>query len=188
MNDSNIFWTDKPDVLLDNFQIIPTKNMSYTKIMNLLTKFSIIMLLVYLIGFPKSNFFVLPLIAIVIIVIVYDKNKKTIKEGMTKSERREPTSNNPLMNVSPVDERTVPKAREHTDSINGKIDEYINDNKPVNKKYLDRFYYTMPSTTIPNDQDAFLKFVYPNPPTCKENSINCLKYEDIRFHRDSPDY
>ena len=188
MNDSNIFWTDKPDVLLDNFLIIPTKNMSYTKIMNLLTKFSIVMLLVYLIVFPKSNFFVLPLIAIVIIVIVYDKNKKTIIEGMTKPKSREPTSNNPLMNVSPVDERNVPQAREYTDAINGQINDYINDNKPVNEKYLDRFYYTMPSSTIPNDQDAFLNFVYPRQPTCKENSMNCLKYEDVRFHRDGPNF
>ena len=49
-----------------------------------------------------------------------------------------------------------------------------------------RQFYTMPSTTIPNDQDGFAKWLYKLPETCKENQTNCLRYEDIRFNRFNP--
>ena len=38
----------------------------------------------------------------------------------------------------------------------------------------ERNFYTMPSTTIPNDQKAFAEFCYGTPPTCKEgNGYQC---------------
>jgi len=37
-----------------------------------------------------------------------------------------------------------------------------------------RQYYTMPSTTIPNDQTSFARWCYLSPPTCKEDSIRCV--------------
>ena len=36
-----------------------------------------------------------------------------------------------------------------------------------------RQYYTMPSTTIPNNQTSFAKWCYGVGPTCKESSIYC---------------
>ena len=43
------------------------------------------------------------------------------------------------------------------------------------KNATDRNYVTQPSTTIPNDQDAVLKFVYDLPPSCKEDNIMCYR-------------
>jgi hypothetical protein len=46
-----------------------------------------------------------------------------------------------------------------------------------------RQFYTMPSTTIPNKQGEFAKWLYSNPKTCKEDQDYCLRYEDIRAKR-----
>ena len=45
-----------------------------------------------------------------------------------------------------------------------------------------RQFYTMPSTTVPNDQKSFAEWLYKTPETCKENSL-CLKYEDNRYNK-----
>ena len=41
------------------------------------------------------------------------------------------------------------------------------------KSNSQREYYTMPSTTIPNEQTSFAKWLYATGPTCKEKSIYC---------------
>ena len=46
-----------------------------------------------------------------------------------------------------------------------------------------RQFYTMPSTTIPNDQESFAKWLYLSPKTCKEDQDYCLRYEDVRAKR-----
>jgi hypothetical protein len=48
-----------------------------------------------------------------------------------------------------------------------------------------RNYFTMPWTTIPNDQEKFANWLYKNPDTCKENQDACIgqNYEDLRSNR-----
>jgi hypothetical protein len=48
------------------------------------------------------------------------------------------------------------------------------------KSSSQRQFFTMPWTTIPNDRESFQQWLYLSPATCKENSDNCLNYEDIR--------
>jgi len=58
-------------------------------------------------------------------------------------------------------------------------------NKLFNKN-KQRQFCTIPSTTIPNDQESFAHWLYASPETCKENQKNCLRYEDIRYSRSNP--
>ena len=106
-----------------------------------------------------------------------------------------PTRENPFMNVTMadlMDNADRPSACPLSDSVEREIDDafekkYLpNVNDPFYRKHSQRQFYTMPSTTIPNDQTAFAKFLYPLPETCKENPLHCLKYEDIRFSRHNP--
>lgn len=75
-------------------------------------------------------------------------------------------------------------------------DQIINPNKPpacpidlVNKHKLFaysknfRSFYTMPSTTIVNDQEGFAKFLYGDFGKCKSEGKDCLKHRDNKFHR-----
>jgi len=121
-------------------------------------------------------------------------------ENEDKKKCVSPTIDNPFMNatmkdflnVDPVTNRIVDRA-EACDindlEVKKQMDSSFNNNlyKDVNdvfgKMNSQRQFYTMPSTTIPNAQDDFAKWLYLNPKTCKEDQDFCLKYEDIRAKR-----
>ena len=131
------------------------------------------------------------------------KGTEQSAESTTKESQKNcvaPTIDNPFMNatmkdflnVDPVTNRIVdrPEACDTNDvEIKKQIDSSFNNNlyKDVNdvfgKMNSQRQFYTMPSTTIPNAQDDFAKWLYLNPKTCKEDQDFCLKYEDIRAKR-----
>lgn len=129
----------------------------------------------------------------------YDEMKESNIEGMDTLNGdlcQAPTRGNPFMNVTMVDlmsNRMRPVACSVSNPL---IKEEIRDNyeKDIIKDIEDVFerdhssrqFYTMPSSTIPNDQTSFAKWLYEAPPTCKENQLNCLKYEDIRYNRFNP--
>lgn len=111
-----------------------------------------------------------------------------------------PTLDNPFMNVTMKDYLNIdpktnmivnrPPACDVSDSdVKKNIDKNFDNNlyKDVNdifgKMNSQRQFYTMPSTTIPNDQDAFAKWLYLSPKTCKEDQDYCLRYEDVRAKR-----
>ncbi len=50
------------------------------------------------------------------------------------------------------------------------------------KNNNDRNFYTMPSTTIVNDQGGFAKYVFGDFGKCKSEGKDCLKHSDTRFH------
>lgn len=107
-----------------------------------------------------------------------------------------PTKNNPFMNVTVEDlmeNRYRPPACPISDPIVKKQmndDYFYNVFRDVddvfNRKHSQRQFYTMPATTIPNNQTDFAKWLYESPETCKENQLNCLKYEDVRYNRFNP--
>jgi hypothetical protein len=100
-----------------------------------------------------------------------------------------PSKNNPFMNVTIneiADNPTRPPACEY-DTVKHEIDEnfYHNlyqdvGNAVFGKNNSQRQYFTMPYTTIPNDQSSFARWLYDVPLTCKEDSQNCLRSEDLR--------
>ena len=52
-----------------------------------------------------------------------------------------------------------------------------------NRKANQRQFYTMPVTTIPNEQSKFANWLYKTPPTCKEgNGERCISnnYESLK--------
>lgn len=124
----------------------------------------------------------------------------TVKEGLENDKCTKPVLDNPFMNVTMkdylnIDEKTGkvvdrPKACNITNGdVKKSMDEMFNNNlyKDVNdifgKMNSQRQFYTMPSTTIPNAQDDFARWLYLNPKTCKEDQEFCLRYEDIRGKR-----
>jgi hypothetical protein len=118
-------------------------------------------------------------------------------EGLENTNKTctKPTIDNPFMNVTMkdylnIDEKGRPEACDTSDPIvKQSMDEFFNNNlfKDVNdvfgKMNSQRQFYTMPSTTIPNAQDEFARWLYLNPKTCKEDQEFCLRYEDVRGKR-----
>jgi len=207
---SDKFWLEDPTVLFKNgnyYRILPSNSMSKIEMLNALTRFFIYLMLIYIMFSNNTQYVYIPIIAIIIIIMLYYIQKKdkvdNIQEEFCRGDKcnnidicQKPTKGNPFMNVTMadlMDNPDRPPACMATDrTIKEEIDENYNYNlfKDVDdvfdRGYSQRQFYTMPSTTIPNEQTTFAKWLYKLPETCKENQSNCLKYEDIRFNRFNP--
>ena len=102
---------------------------------------------------------------------------------VTQGECTKPSLNNPFMNINTItDKRDKPAACPYYDNPNvaAEVEKdfdfnlYRDVSDLYNKRNSQRQYYTMPSTTIPNEQTAFAKWLYLSPPTCKEDTIRCV--------------
>jgi hypothetical protein len=131
----------------------------------------------------------------------YNKKKKNINrldyslnelDEYQKAACRKPTKDNPFMNppitdfskeFSPVgcnaDDEDIKKEIE--DSFNTDLYRDVQDLFDV--KNSQRQFYTVPVTSIPNDQQGFAEWLYKSPNTCKDSAEMCLRYEDLRYKR-----
>lgn len=101
----------------------------------------------------------------------------------------EPTINNPFMNVLPFDQVIRPN-REAVSKLNVSLTPALHNSmnqafgynlyKDVedvfDRRNSQRQFYTMPVTTIPNEQGKFADWLYKTNPTCKEqNGFQCMR-------------
>lgn len=107
-----------------------------------------------------------------------------------------PTLDNPFMNFTNGDMMNIgpdgkiidkPEACKYTDSeIKKESEFYFNQNlyrdatDLFNNQNSQREFYSMPSTTFPNDRETFQNALYKTPETCKENTRKCYRNEDLR--------
>jgi hypothetical protein len=119
----------------------------------------------------------------------------------TQAKCYQPTQQNPFMNATMEDYLTFdnkgnivdrpPACNPNDPSVKRKIDTLFDNNlfKDITdvwgKVNSQRNFYTNPSTTIPNDRDAFANWLYKTPKTCKEDQEFCssLNFEDLRSNR-----
>jgi len=111
-----------------------------------------------------------------------------------KNTCRKPSTDNPFMNNNITDFGIgdVPAACNAND-------EDIQNNIVVNynhklfrsvdelweRENSQRQFYTVPNTAVPNNQTEFAKWLYLIPSTCKEDTVNCNRWEDLRWKRDN---
>lgn len=113
-------------------------------------------------------------------------------KDFAKSSCQKPTLNNPFMNPEILDYNTTLSAvacnsndEDINDSMNIGFNHELfrNVDEIYERKNSQRQFYTMPNTAIPNNQTDFAEWLYKIPQTCKENQVNCLRYEDLRDKR-----
>ena len=116
-----------------------------------------------------------------------DQDLNNIMENALNDECKKPTTNNPAMNLMLSDNfQTVKPAcnisdpnisrvvsNEITDSLSEKI--YNDTTSIINSKVNERTFYTMPNTSVPNDQGAFVKWLYNTPVSCETGNDGLLK-------------
>ena len=137
--DNNIFWKDKPTVLLNKYtEFIPKNDMSYISWYNALTRLSILVIIVIILMFGINRLIVLPCLLIIFIYsdssiqnkIESEKNENypyrennqigggeggngdNINEPFISNpiDCQKPTLNNPFMNQLPADNQARPPA------------------------------------------------------------------------------
>jgi hypothetical protein len=124
----------------------------------------------------------------------YNKEQIKIREELDNNNQAiinnklcvKPSKNNPFMNPTIIDITDNPNINLDACYIdNPKVKQEINDLylnnqyrdvKDIhNRNYSQRQFYTMPSTTIPNNQEAFSKWLYYREKSCKEgNGEQCF--------------
>lgn len=193
LDDLRVLFSDKKNYLL----FFPRKNMTQNEILNSITRFSIYLTIILLLFADwNSYYFYIPVILIILMIIfhkIIQIEQKT--EAMTNISDKcyAPNKNNPLMNVllgDYIDDPQRQKACSHNDpEIKKEVNKHFYDNLFVNvddlyeNRQSQRQFYTMPSTTIPNDQEGFANWLYYMPPEdyCKTNQESCLRNEDVRY-------
>ena len=122
------------------------------------------------------------------------QNKKIVEKLQipVKKNCQKPTNDNPYMNVNINDMNKKPEKIEscdiNDDDIKEDVLEKFNNNLYRNvgdlygKHNSERQFYTLPITTVPNDQKGFAEWLYKTDDNCKYNGVNCLKYSDERYH------
>jgi hypothetical protein len=124
------------------------------------------------------------------------KNKINHKKYIKKCVL--PSRNNPFMNVLPTDNRKrKPACKSYNDEkIKKLVDDkfskglYKDINSVYNNENSQREFYTMPNTTVPNNQGDFASWLYGVPKTCKEgngnqcvgNNLEKLNGESYKFY------
>lgn len=104
-------------------------------------------------------------------------------QSVIKNDNCETTTvDNPFMNAMPFDNRKRSSAcnvlkkmsqMEIEDNYNANI--FMDTSDIFGKNNGQRQFYTTPSTTYPNNQTSFAKWLYGTPPTCKEgNGAQCV--------------
>lgn len=118
-----------------------------------------------------------------------DSIENTINENeLMQKPSITPTVNNPFMNANLItDDRTRAPATPswNNEELKKEIEDKFNYNlyrdagDLYGRNNSQREFYTMPATTIPNDQTAFAKWLYSTPSaTCKENTTKCASWYD----------
>ena len=179
------FWLYDFNILFKEWnKIFPQKIMSRNEILNSLTRFSFITFILFLIIKSKLFWYIIPL-SIIFVSLIFGIGNNNVKKlnKINKNKCRLPTNNNPYMNVLQYDLFNLP-ACEYSEEVDKKykFNLYQNSNDLFDVKHLERQFYTMPITTVPNDVVSFGKWLYGTKENCKYNGTNCLVYEDERYH------
>jgi len=184
------------------FEVIPNKQFDFNRKLNSLLRLSIYFsIIMYVMDRSKTNMFYIPFAVAVLTYILSYKYKETfvnkvetdLMNGVDEDDLipklsgtcRTPTKNNPFMNPGILDYNTSNFSEPACDSYNNKgiqremennfnEDLYRDVNDIFGKNNSQRQFYSVPSRTVPNDQESFAKWLYATPPSCKEgNGLQC---------------
>ena len=199
--DSDKFWLDDFKILYQSNRLVeffPNYQMTMIEKLNALTRLSIYLGIILSLLLKNYIYLYIIIIGFLFIFFIYKTQLNNIElyfnsynSLQNKNNARhlleetctKPSTNNPMMNFNIItDKRDKPKACENVENniIKNEIENKFNNNlyrdvsDLYSKRNSQRQYYTMPATTIPNEQTSFAKWLYLSPPTCKEDAIRCV--------------
>jgi hypothetical protein len=185
--ESDQFWGEDLKVLIDRErlnELFPSKTMTRNEKLNSITRLIVYVSIALSMYNNNIKYMYITLIGMGAILFMVKNGNEIIEEFNETCQK--PTKNNPFMNVLVSDypgssgvykEKDI--ACSSDDNIKKSIDTNFDDglykdtDNLFNKNNSQRQFYTNPSTTIPNDQDSFSKWLYKPTKSCKEDTINC---------------
>jgi len=191
-DDISHFITDK-----NYFVIIPLGQMSTIDKINAIMRFFLYLGILLALIRNNGRYLMFPVIAGAISILVYNyetRNKQIIETELEKRDLdivnnkvcTRVTVDNPFMNPSISDLTFNPEKPGACDITNEKVQSDIDKqfhsrvfqdvNDIYNNQSSERQFYTLPSTTIPNNQGGFADWLYNRGPSCKQgNGDQCWR-------------
>lgn len=177
---------------------IPTKDDPLPEQLNAIMRFAIYFTIVLLVAKRDINLLFIVIVVAAATYVIHEshlsdvRQKNETMEHLKLAQERDgelcvrPTKDNPFMNVTPVDLAEFPNRPKACNVRNKQVQNAMEDKYAFNlfrdvddvfgRKTMSRQFYTMPNTTIPNDQTAFAEWLYKTGPTCKEgNGLQCVR-------------
>lgn len=166
-------------------------NLSFKEKLIIIANFIFFFSFIATLVFRNVGFILFAIIMGIILFYIYlynEKKEEKIKEKLHFQSRTiinnelciKPNKNNPFMNPNIVDTNNPNNDISACDIdnpiIKQEIDKYFKepiyrDVKDIYERdFSQRQFYTLPSTTIPNNQEGFAKWLYYRGKTCKENN------------------
>lgn len=194
---SDDFWFQNPKILIRKdraHEFIPTSVMTPVEKLNAVSRFLIYFgLLLSLIKNDVNNLYItaigLAIIYLVASQLKLPKINSTSDDPLDQEQLQQPTEENPFMNVLLSDDFKFrkPAADQEHPEVRAQIEKHFNKNlfRNVNDIWCrdnsQRQFVTNPATTVPNDRDSFMHWLYDSPSTCKDgNNARCLDTETPR--------
>jgi hypothetical protein len=188
------YWFNNISLLFQNInEFFPNKEYNKVQKVNAIARLAIYYsILIYLLKLDtKYLSFSFCLLLLSYYLGYVDTFEDNINKENNTQKCTEPTDSNPFMNFTISDQIMNPNRPQACpiDSVRKKqikkyrLSAYPDPKDLFGKIVTDRNFYTMPSTTIVNDQEGFLKYLYGDFGKCKSEGKDCLKHRDNRFHR-----
>lgn len=203
---SEAIWYDDIGAFItqDNYYVIlPSASMSFNEKINALLRLFLYLgvLLTLIKSDLKYMFFGIIAAVVSVIVVEFDKQQKQRLERFLHNKNLAVSDNvvctkstveNPFMNPSIADIAYNPTRPPACNTTNPDVQQQIDENfnarlfRDVGDLYgkmaSQREYYTVPSTTIPNNQTEFAEWLYGTGSTCKENNgLQCATNININY-------
>jgi len=184
MKDEKLWTRDFKIIFEKSFDIIPNNSMTFNQKLNSLTRFFIIISIVFFMMYGNKNVFLAPIVFMFFIYVIFasseNGNLDTFSNGTKKPENcKEPTLNNPFMNLllTDINRENGNKVSCGIDDVEKEITENFNANlyfeadDIFQKNNSQRQFYTVPNTESANRQHELGEWLYNIGPTLKEKHI-----------------
>ena len=177
---------------MNYLKFFPNSSMSTVEKLNAIMRLSIYIGLALILVTNNYKYFYLPITMCAFTYGIYKYKLNTVESFFNMYDPIDkqvvsypkkctvPTANNPFMNINfisdplnknPACHPTEKIKNEMTSKFN--INLYKNVSDVFKNQNGQRTFHTMPSTTTPNDQTKFAKWLYGTGPTCKEKTMFC---------------
>jgi len=184
-------WYNNPTILFEDMnEFFPTNDLDRIQKVNALARLAIYYLILVTVLNLSTNWYSISVVLLVVSFLLgYYENFETVSS--LDSNCTKPTHNNPFMNFTLADyiNNTNKPASCPYDRVKDKMrKEFRKDIVPDpadlwGQNISDRQFFTMPWTTIVNNQTALGKWLYGNAGECKNLGLNCDKNLDNRYQQ-----
>lgn len=177
-------WYNNIHVLFQNTnQFFPSNNLTNNEKVNAMARMAIYYSIIIIITGSNQSYITLSIVLLILSILLGISENFSTEINKKNSKCIRPTVNNPFMNFTTADYYNNPD-RPKNCPIDEVRDEMIttfqkrivpDPNDLWGQNIGDRNFYTMPSTTIINDQTGFANWLYGSIGQCKANGKNCIK-------------